>query len=98
MTSSSVSYTHWVHATHLQIRHCLLDCISRSKQGGWREDHISTKMLDALETQGTDLTWTEHSQRTVWEAYKLSGIAEQNYGDIAVLVRVWLTKETYLDG
>ncbi|WP_199026902.1 hypothetical protein [Ralstonia sp. ASV6] len=64
----------------------------------WDENIISAGLLGRLEEIGQDITWTEHKQRTVWEGCKLAGTPEENYGDIAVLVTVWLKEYLAIEG
>ncbi|MCX5545230.1 hypothetical protein M3A49_38295 [Paraburkholderia sp. CNPSo 3076] len=66
--------------------------------GGWSENFITTSVLESLDTRGEEIVWDDLQQRIVWEGYKLTGTAETEYGDIAVLVRVWLTSDVFVDG
>ncbi|MFN3770332.1 MAG: hypothetical protein ACK4TD_18365 [Ectopseudomonas guguanensis] len=88
----------WLEEVNLKIKAAMLNCFNNANIGGWQENHITTEVIKAISTAGTDLSWTNCPQRVQWQAYKLSGKYETNYGDIAFLVKVWLTQGKYVEG
>lgn len=91
-------YSEWLQQANSAINSAVARSYNAMKKGGWSENHITTNILESLDLQGEEVVWDDLHQRIVWEGYKLSGSAETQYGDIAVLVRVWLTPDTFVDG
>jgi hypothetical protein len=44
------------------------------------------------------MTWNDLAQKLVWEGFKLTGKNETQFGDIAILVRVQLLSDRYIEG
>jgi hypothetical protein len=88
----------WMEDTHHKILSAIADCFNGTLQGSWQENNITTAVLKAIQINGTHLEWTDCAQRVKWEAFKLNGESETVFGDIAILVKVWLTPTEFIDG
>ncbi|MHB0766345.1 hypothetical protein ACYCFC_18435 [Stutzerimonas sp. NM35] len=88
----------WLENVNLRIQETMLSCFNNASIGGWQENHITTEVIKAISTAGTDLSWSNCPQRAQWQAYKLSGQHETDYGDIAIFVKVWLVPGRYVEG
>lgn len=93
-----IDHPTWLQKANAAVNSAVADCFYNSQIGGWNENHITTQVLDALQKIGTELAWTDQAQNIRWEGYKFTGIQETNFGDIALIVRVWLTSQEYIDG
>lgn len=93
-----MKYREWELETHQAIAKAIVNCFSSSRLGGWQENYITTVVLQAIEAVGCELAWEDCEQRVKWEAYKLSGSAETQFGDIALMVKVRLAHDCYIDG
>lgn len=88
----------WLGDVNSRIQAVMLQCFNNINIGGWQENHITTQVIEAISTAGTDLSWSNCPQRAQWQAFKLSGSYETEHGDIAILVKVWLTSSRYVEG
>ena len=88
----------WLKDVNSRVQAAIIQCFKNASIGGWQENHITTEVIEAISTAGTDLSWSNCPQRAQWQAYKLSGHYETDYGDIAILVKVWLTPSKYVEG
>ncbi|MCO7554623.1 hypothetical protein [Metapseudomonas otitidis] len=88
----------WLMDVDSRVKTAIIQCFNNADIGGWQENHITTEVIEAISTAGTDLSWSNCPQRAQWQAYKLSGHCETGYGDIAILVKVWLTPSKYVEG
>lgn len=93
-----MKYQDWIARANVAINQAVATCFNNYRLGGWNENHITTEVLAAVERIGREIDWEDRPQKVKWEAHKLSGTKEYTFGDIAVLARVWLTGERYLDG
>ena len=93
-----MDHSTWLQKVNAAVNSAVAACFCNSQIGGWNENHITTQVLDALQQVGTELAWTDQAQKIRWEGYKLTGVQETNFGDIALIVRVWLTSQEYIDG
>lgn len=93
-----MDHSTWLQKGNAAVNSAVADCFCNSDIGGWNENHITTQVLDALQKIGTELAWTDQAQNICWEGYKLTGVQETNFGDIALIVRVWLTSQEHIDG
>lgn len=96
--TSPFSIDEWLVKSNELSQALLHQCRTAPGKDYWNENVISAGLLWCLEKIGRDITWKGHAQRTVWESYKLAGKPEQNYGDIAVFVTVWLKEDVSLEG
>lgn len=94
----SIDHLTWLQKANAAVNSAVTGCFCNSQIGGWNENHITTQVLDALQQIGTELAWTDQEQKIRWEGYKLTGVQETHFGDIALIVRVWLTSHEYIDG
>lgn len=83
---------------HMRSCEALETCYNNSHIDGWSENHITTNVLESLESIGLVIDWSDKPQKVKWEGFKLRGHSEYEYGDIAVVVRVWITSDRYIDG
>lgn len=88
----------WLGDVNSRVQSAIIQCFKNADIGGWQENHITTEVIEAISTAGTDLSWSNCPQRAQWQAFKLSGHYETDYGDIAILVKVWLTSNRYVEG
>ncbi|MBX9756147.1 MAG: hypothetical protein K2X80_15430 [Pseudomonadaceae bacterium] len=88
----------WKNETNNRLESAIMECFQKSDIGGWQENHITTMVIDAISKGGTYLEWADCPQRAQWKAYKLNGKHEYNYGDIAVIVKIWLTSASFVEG
>lgn len=93
-----MDYPTWLQQANAAINSAVAECFLNEHIGGWNENHITTQVLHALENIGTELAWTDQAQNIRWEGYKLTGAQETNFGDIALMVRIWLTSNEFIDG
>lgn len=93
-----MDHSTWLQQANAAINSAVAECFCKGRIGAWNENHITTQVLNALETIGTELAWADQAQNIRWEGYKLTGAQETNFGDIALLVRIWLTSQEYIDG
>lgn len=93
-----MEYADWVTRAGENVKNAVANCYSNMKIGGWKEDHITTQVLKGLLLIGTDIQWSDRTQRVKWEGYKLTGTPEREFGDIALLVRVYLQFDLCVDG
>lgn len=93
-----MNHSTWLNIANTAVTSAVADCFCKGRIGGWSENHITTQVLDALEKVGTELAWSDQAQNVRWEGYKLTGPQETDFGDIALLVRVWLTADEHVDG
>lgn len=66
----------------------------------WDEDHITYSLLSSVRNMlsGADVEGLHRPCRIAAQAYKLRGIAENRYGDIAILVRLTSWDSEVLEG
>lgn len=76
----------------------IASCYNEHNTDGWNENIITNRVLGALEKLGLELNWTDKAQKVKWEGYKLRGKAETLYGDIALIVKIQLTENTFIEG
>lgn len=93
-----MDHSDWLKSANAEVINAVADCFRKERIGGWSENHITTQVLYALEKVGTELAWSNQAQHVRWEGYKLTGSQETDFGDIALLVRVWLTADEHIDG
>ncbi len=88
----------WLNQANRNIDNTLVSCINNSHIDAWSENHITTQVLESLETLGLDLDWEDKPQKVKWEGFKLKGKVETAFGDIALIVKVWITSDRYIEG
>ncbi len=93
-----MKYDEWLNKANQNIIKSLATCFNNSHLDGWSENHITTKVLSSLEPLGLTIDWEDRPHIVKWEGFKLKGSGENAYGDIAILVRVWVSKEKFFDG
>ncbi|MFP3679499.1 hypothetical protein SB725_20575 [Pseudomonas sp. SIMBA_041] len=93
-----IKYQDWCNQASANVNQAIKSCIYRDAQGYWNENMITGEILSSLIKIGTDINWKDKPLKTVWQGLKLSGTPETKYGDIAVIVRIWVNKEKYIDG
>lgn len=98
MTEERRPFNEWMGDINSRVQTAIIQCFNSATSGGWLENHITTEVIEAISAAGTDLSWSNCRQRVQWQAYKLSGKCETSYGDIAILVKVWLGPSMYVEG
>ncbi|MDE1244199.1 hypothetical protein [Vibrio aestuarianus] len=93
-----MKYEDWVRNVYEKGNEALVGCFNNRHLDAWSEDQITTRLLEKLESLGRDLSWEGMKHRAKWEGYKLKGKLETKNGDIAFIVRIWLTQDKYVDG
>lgn len=88
----------WITSIQGTISEAILDCFKGYKHGFWNENSITGEVLRSLETNGTLIEFDDCRHKTKWESFKLSGKNETTYGDIALLVKTWLSPDEYVEG
>jgi hypothetical protein len=88
----------WFEIASKAIDDTIKHCYKTTLKGNWQENHITSRLLENLPHYDEPLHWTDINKFTHWDAYKLTSTAEQQNGDIAVIVRVWFSQTEYFDG
>lgn len=98
MPNELPTLNNWKNETRSRLESAIMECFRKSDIGGWQENYITTEVINAISKGGTYLEWADCPQRTQWKAYKLNGRQEYNHGDIAVIVKIWLTSTSFVEG
>lgn len=93
-----MKFSEWRYKANELINKELLKCYINSNLGGWDENHITTQILIALKSLGLELNWEDKPQKVKWECHKLKGSFENQYGDIAIVVKVQLSETCFVEG
>src|SRR3990167_6095523 len=93
-----MKHSEWIREAYLNTSQALADCYNTTHIDGWNENYITTRVLESLEKIGLEIDWADKPQKVRWEGFKLRGNPEYEFGDIAVVVRIWVTNERYVDG
>ncbi|MHA4868693.1 hypothetical protein ACXZ1M_13435 [Duganella sp. PWIR1] len=93
-----MKYSEWLSNCEQVVAAVLPECFEDGAISGWQEDYITTRLLSVLKRTGTELSWDDAGQKTTWQAFKLRGLSERKFGDIALLVRVYLGPADFLEG
>lgn len=93
-----MEYIEWLIEVTKAVNTEIVNSHASEKHGGWSENYITTRVLGAIENFGTELAWEELNQKIIWEGFKLVGKKETQFGDIAVLVRVQLLSDRFIEG
>lgn len=88
----------WMTAAYRAIDHSIGCALVNAQQGTWREDSITATSLVGLLSIGKEFRWADNGHGVKWDGYKLAGVQETEAGDVAIFVRVQLTKNRYVDG
>lgn len=92
-----MKYKEWYETTQTAIDEAGLQCALDEQTGSWEENHITTQLLNAIGKEG-DVAWEDLAQHVKWSAYKLSGKPETLYGDLALIVKVYLAPSVVVEG
>nr|WP_320166639.1 hypothetical protein [uncultured Methylophaga sp.] len=93
-----MKHSEWIRNAYIESSKALATCYNSTHIGGWYENYITTKVLEAIESIGLEIDWCDKPQKVKWEGFKLRGNPEKSFGDIVVVVRVWVTSDRYIDG
>lgn len=93
MTISLVEFTG-------NIEHVIRESINKLSGHEWDEDFITLNLLRDLrkELYGLELVGKDNRSRIDWQAYKLKGTYETNFGDIALVVNINYKDGTGING
>jgi hypothetical protein len=84
---------------HYKIEECISDAIGGCYPREWNEDHISYTWLKEFRNNFKRIHISGYSDFQVcWDAFKADGQLEENYGDIAFLVRISFKNNKTLEG
>lgn len=93
-----MNYTDWLNRANENINESLVGCFNNYHLDGWSENHITTQVMQSIASLGLEIDWSDRHQRMKWEGFKLKGKSEKNFGDIAVIVKVWVTSDRFVEG
>ena len=93
-----MNYQEWLGNATYAVQDEIIASYAATRRGGWTENYITTRVLGAIEGVGTQMNWDDLAQHVVWEGYKLTGKAETAFGDIAILVRIQLRSDRFIEG
>jgi hypothetical protein len=93
-----MKYLDWMNKANSNINNALIDCFNNHHIDGWSENHITTQVLESIENLGLEFDWEDKPQKVKWEGFKLKGKSETSFGDIAVIVKVWITSDRFIEG
>ncbi len=93
-----MKYTDWLNEAHNKTNDALKNCINNYHLDGWSENHITTQAMKSLESIGLEIDWADKPQKVKWEGFKLKGKLETSFGDIAVIAKVWITSDRFIEG
>ena len=93
-----MKYNDWLQKAFEKTNEALIKCFNNRSIDAWSENHITTQVLDSLKNIGCEFDWDDKPQKSKWEGLKLKGKLEKSFGDIAILVKVWLTSEISVEG
>ena len=93
-----MKHSDWIRNAYIKSCEALASCYNTTHIDGWNENHITTEVLEAIESIGLEIDWSDKPQKVKWEGFKLRGNPENKFGDIVVVVRVWVTSDRYVDG
>ncbi|MBY5929287.1 hypothetical protein KUV86_09230 [Halomonas sp. DP8Y7-3] len=93
-----MKHSEWIKNAYMKSSVALAQCYNTTHIDGWNENYITTKILEAIESIGLEIDWSDKPQKVKWEGFKLRGSSENKFGDIVVIVRVWVTSDRYVDG
>jgi len=95
---ADMRYQDWLNEANSKTNEALVSCFNNQHLGGWSENHITTKVMESIESLGLEIDWTDKAQKVQWEGFKLKGTPETSFGDIAVIVKVWVTSDRFVEG
>lgn len=86
----------WLKEVEAVVSSSVRSCSPRA----WNEDHISYTWLQGITQNFRDVTITDVPSHfsMAWDAYKADGALEEDYGDIAILVKLSFPKQKSLAG
>lgn len=93
-----MKYLDWLNKANCKVNEALVGCFNNHHLDGWSENHITTQIMESIESLGLQIDWTDKPQKVKWEGFKLKGKLETGFGDIAVVVKVWITSERFVEG
>ena len=93
-----MKYQDWLNEANSKTNEALVSCLNSQHLDGWSENHITTKVMESIESLGLEINWTDKAQKVKWEGFKLKGTLETSFGDIAVIVKVWVTSDRFVEG
>jgi hypothetical protein len=82
----TLSFEEWL----LRTEELISGAIAEIRKQHWKEDYASMKWMDALRTSlpHVEITDLGRPYAMAWDAMKLDGRRETNYGDVGVFVRI----------
>jgi len=93
-----MKYLDWLNEANNKINNALVTCFNNYHLDGWSENHITTQVMESIESLGLEIDWEDKPQKVKWEGFKLKGKSETSFGDIAVIVKVWVTSDRFVEG
>lgn len=88
----------WVEEVNKKTSEELINCYNESGIGSWNENYITTRLLKSIQSIGLELDWEDKPQKVKWECFKLKSKAEEKFGDVALIVKIFITENHYIEG
>jgi hypothetical protein len=85
----------------VEMEHLITDAVRRNHPRPWDEDNITHTILASLQTLSPKIQVHRHNRENInvlWDFFKLTGPAENHYGDIAFIVRMHQKDGQHTDG
>jgi hypothetical protein len=86
---------------YLEIEFCIENAVRQNHPRPWDENNITHNILAGLRQLGPKIKINRRNRDAVnvhWDFFKLTGSAEQQYGDVAFIIRMHQKDGQYTDG
>lgn len=93
-----MKHAEWIRDAFLATSEAIASCYNEHQIDGWSENIITNRVMGALKSLGLEINWTDKAQKVKWEGYKLRGKAESTFGDIALVVKIQLAHDAFIEG
>lgn len=88
----------WINDANSLIESILYGCKENKDKGCCNENYITADILRSIVKSHRKINWLDKKKYTLWDCYKLNGNKETSYGDIAVIVRIYISDDDYIEG
>jgi hypothetical protein len=94
-----MNFQEWMAALNGAVCAQIECCYNEQEDGRWDENIITADILRALKSLHKEPVSMDDFYRSIsWNAYKLKGTHEQIHGDIALIVKLNLESDKYVEG
>lgn len=94
-----MDYNKWAQAIYQVAYDSILHCLKNSKIGKWKEDFITSEILERLNELPVYSLLQETGYKNVaLESFKFSGNPEYTFGDVAIVVNIEFEKGKNIEG